>query len=138
MAYNSYSGSGSAAPDLRAGLSVVDLDWAALVGQRSLSRLRANLLNLGHRNGHRTRAAEQTCIACPALADNLGVHCLVSCPFFQQWRTPLVDFFGGMQWTRQELTVVLLGLRPGHPAYIQVVQLAAQIEKTEKKFWSGV
>jgi hypothetical protein len=133
--YSSYSS--GAAPDLDAVLCVEGLGCASLVGQQSVSRMRANPLELGHRRGHRTRAATQTCIACSASVTNAGVHCLTDCPVFLQWRASLVGFLSGPLWTRSDLARTLLGLRPGHPAYIHIVRLVAAIEKNERKFWSA-
>ena len=131
--YSSFSV--GASPDLCSAL-ILELRWPILCGQRVFSRLRAGLLELGHRQGHRTRAKVQTCIACFELVRRPGVHCIVECRCFQLFHAPLLEFFSEGPWSRASLCSALLGLRPGHPAYEHIVRLAVEIDSLEKKFWS--
>ena len=125
---------GGAAGDLSAALDL-SMDWQALVGQRALARFRANLLELGHRSGRRTRAQVQCCVACFAHVPSVYVHCLLECSRFSATRRALVQVFGSGSWMRLDLMKQLVGLRPGETGYLAMLALVSDIERVEREFW---
>ena len=133
VSYLSYSHGFS--PNLVDALSL-SLPWHALASQRALARFRAGLVEFGHDSGNRTRARVQSCIFCGARVRSPPIHCLLDCKVFLQKRSPLVLAYQGRSWSRLQLSRQLLGLHPGHPVYVDQVQLIADMEKASVRYWS--
>jgi hypothetical protein len=133
VSYLSYSRGFST--DLVDALSL-SLSFCALSGQRALARLRAGLVEFGHNSGKRTRARVQSCICCTARTRSPAIHCLLECPAFSRQRGPVAAAFSGQSWSRLECARQLLGLRPGHPAFVDLLQLIVDMEKASVNYWS--
>ena len=66
------------------------------------------------------------------------MHCLLDCLHFSHGRQVLQVHFGGVRWSRLELARQLLGCRPGHPAYADLVAHVADIEEFARLYWMEV
>ena len=114
------------------------LPWDLLVGQRSLARLRAGLLRLGHRRGRRSSARHQSCICCDREIEDTAWHVIFECSGINaDLRSALADAMTdgseGLSATEALSTVLLLPV--DSPAYPAVIALSSCIEEVSRNFW---
>ena len=114
-----------------------DASWESLIAQRSLSRYRAAVLNLGHRDGQRTSAQIQVCIACGMRTARVEQHCIALCPHFKEHRQKVYETVGGNIASPECFTKHILSLGPDSPGYSAVATLARAIDVYERYFWRG-
>ena len=112
------------------------LSWGHLLAARSVSRIRAGLLHLGHRGGRRTAARLKQCIACGQTVSDTYVHCLAICAAFSSERGAAVHTLGLVDGARRkDVAMQLLKLRASDRAYPAALHLAHSISLCECNFW---
>ena len=112
--------------------------WEVLVGQRSLSRLRAGLLRLGHRGGRKSSARVQHCIGCDGEIENLVWHMIFECEAVgTDARRELSEALQDSVISLSALDALssLLSLSIDHAAFPALVSLSTRIERTSEHFW---
>ncbi|CAK0880182.1 unnamed protein product [Prorocentrum cordatum] len=112
------------------------LPTSCLRAQRSVSRLRAGLLTLTHRNRRRSWARLQYCIFCEAtLAPEEGLsHALNVCGAWTKGRAAFGQAPGVGAGAEPGAS---LGAEPGSPGYQQLAEWAGALDSSATEFWSG-
>ena len=112
--------------------------WHSLMLQRSLSRLRANLICFGHLQHRRSRASRQRCILCNEPSLSLTLHVLCRCEktaYLRRmcWATSGVD----IPESRMEQARKLLHTHPEHPGYGALLAMAGTLDRDSKMYWAS-
>ena len=120
---------------LRAGLP-----WEVLLGTRSWSKLRLGLLELSHRNGHRSRAKEQSCLFCGRFTKRALWHCLGQCEHWQGRRRALLVVAGhnDLPVEQQPRCSVwtILKAHPSSPAvFVEAVMWSRAVDRDAAEWW---
>lgn len=114
----------------------LNLSWQCMLGQRSLSRFRAALFNLGHRNGKRSTAQNQECIFCNESSGEIDVHVWSACGRYDSLRASVTMALGPHCWSNRGLVAKCLTIGPHDLGYTEVCLLALAIDRDECRFWS--
>ena len=121
--------------DLSTALSL-RLPSPALFGQRSLSRLRCQLLVLSHSAGVRSRARRQICVCCQGQILSPTLHILGSCGSTGVARAAFWAARGSRPPPSREGAVrEILSVRPGEAGFEEAAALARDIDLAVSKFW---
>ena len=126
-----------ATPSLELRPAIISLlPWCGLLQQRSLCRLRAGLLRLGHVRLARSSARRQTCIFCGTLTASLNLHVMTRCNTWAEPRKLCWDKLGQPPPSSlASQTLALFSLRPGEAGYSEFLRWAAEIDEGAKCFW---
>ena len=112
--------------------------WHSLLLQRSLCRLRANLLSLTHLEGRVSRARRQRCILCSQSVLSPTFHVLCSCEHLAEVRSL---FWSSAGVARPESVALeaeaMLSCGPSSPAYGAMLAFAGCLDKNARHFWGG-
>ena len=126
-----------ASSDLRRGMRS-SLPWCSLLHQRSVSRLRANLILFSHWGGRRSNARRQRCIFCDVPTLSPTFHVLCRCSKWDGFRT---SFWQAVNATRpeqmQQQVVFILREAPGSHAYLALLSWANGLDRAAATFWGG-
>ena len=107
------------------------MSWAELRGHRSMCRLRAGILSLGHLRGKRTSLPQSQCILCDKLVRSPYAHALGECRAFDASGLPL-------EWamlTAKDAAFCLLTSVPGQAHFHAAARIAREIEDAHDAFW---
>ena len=111
------------------------LSWKALLGQRSLARLRGQLIQLTHREGRESWAKRQNCIWCEEdIPGGASHHVLEHCP---AWTTERLRFRRARAGVSEEgLLRQLLAARAGEDGYLEGAEWAKDLDASAARFWA--
>ena len=127
---------GSASVDLSLGR--LSLPWHSLQLQRSVSRLKANLIRLRHLHGRRSAARRQHCIFCEEATLSVAFHVLCRCPKSAELQRMFWEFCEEPQPESQHGQVLkLFQSGPGMPHYEVLLAWAGSVDKGARDFWGG-
>ena len=93
---------------------------------------------LRHLNGRRSQARFQHCIFCERGVRNGTRHVLSRCERWTQERNQCLDLLSLPDHTDDAITLVLLRVRPSHPAFRSRLWFADSVADLEKEFWMKV
>ena len=112
------------------------LSWKAILGQRSLARLRAHLISLTHKEGRESGAKWHICIWCDE--DILGGDAFQALERCQAWTTARSRFHRARAGASPErLLRQLLATSPGGAGYEAGAEWARDIDASAARFWAG-
>ena len=114
------------------------MPWHSLILQRSLCRLRANLLCFSHLDGRRSQARRQRCILCSEPVLSPTFHVLCRCTH----QADLRDLFWSISGTARPESItgqvgIMLACAPGDPGYEALLALAGCLDRDARHFWGG-
>ena len=128
-------------PDISADLAaafVVQLGWPSMMLQRSLCRLRAGLLDMGHLDRGRSSASRRRCIFCDMPTLSITFHVLCRCEVWSGLRQAIWQLSPvAMPSTMQGQVVHILSASPADAHYCAVLALAGSLDRDEWQFWEG-
>ena len=123
--------------DLQDALAL-NLPWHPLMLQRSLCRLRADLISFGHLEGMRTRAKRQRCIFCDMSCLSLTYHVLCRCSMWEEIRAMFWSSCGRVRpESLHSQVLIMLRTTPLQPGYGAVLALAGSLDRDARQFWAG-
>ena len=112
------------------------LPWSGLLQQRSLCRLRAGLLRLGHVLHAKSSARRQSCIYCDTPCGSLTFHVLAHCEVWSDHRNACWEQVGRAPPSGCAAQIhALFSLRPGGSGFSELLAWAAELDAEAKKFW---
>ena len=112
------------------------LSWKAILGQRSLARLRAHLISLTHKEGRESGARWHSCIWCDE--DILGGDALHALEHCQVWTAARSRFHRDKASKSPEgLQRQLLAARPEEAGHEAGAECARDIDASAERFWAG-
>ena len=110
------------------------LDWGLLQAVGSLVKLRAGLLVFSARSGRVSSARLQRCIFCQAVVEKPALHVLSFCENWSGSRGRLTALCHE-SLVPSTLAYAVLSCDVDHPAFKDVLEWAARLEKAEAEFW---
>ena len=111
--------------------------WPVLISVRSLCRVRAGLVVLGHRGGRISRAAVQNCIFCGCESSSIYAHVFLTCRRWVVSRKLMGDVLGYGVGTRLCPLIDLLRLVPGCPQFDMMSIWCREVDNEAKRFWTS-
>jgi hypothetical protein len=108
------------------------LVWEALLGHRSLCRMRAALIELGHIRGKHSRARARQCIFCDKFYSSLTLHVLGECDCWTALRSQLP---GSWSQEPKALSRAVLTVLPGAAGFAGAATLALAVDSASAKYW---
>ena len=123
--------------DLGRGMAL-GLPWHSLVLQRSLSRMRADLICFGNLQGRKSNAKRQRCIYCDTPCISLTFHVMCRCEKWAELRNLFWNTSGGQvpeSLAQQVRSIFCIG--PGQSGYAIVLAWAGSLDRDAKLYWGS-
>lgn len=112
------------------------LPWSILLRQRSHTRLRCGLVELGHLRGRRTKAKKQNCIFCGhgVAVELLWLHVFCGCTI---WSRQTADISARLGVSAPDMLLCILLATPDSDNYPMCVSFMDEIVQASNNFWTA-
>ena len=116
----------------------LQLQWHSMMLQRSLSRLRAGLLDFGHLDRRHSAASRRRCIFCNTATLSVNYHVLCKCSVWMEFRQLIWQMSRvAVPATMQHQVEHIMVASPYEEYYGAVLAFAGSLDSAESKFWEG-